>query len=261
MSNLNKICSVLSRFSTSRPFSHEWTFFAANTSYYAIISITQQKSWRKKKQKHFLLFRSEKTRQPITLLKICHMTQANMISFKQTHANGNNSYNRSFTIRIEQIFWCFYKTQTTQLFMKIKHYLQRNSKLCCYHLKCKKHRMIVGFTTNKCRSSHQRGSVRKGDLGNFAKFRGKHLCQSLFFNKVAGLKPSISLKKRSGTGVSCKFCEISKNNFFTQNTSGRLLLQVQEMYLRTLPETVVYQGHLDKREVLPRHHYKEREFC
>ena len=124
------------------------------------------------------------------------MTQANMISFKQTHANGNNSYNRSFTIRIKQIFWCFYKTQTTQLFMKIKHYLQRNSKLCCYHLKCKKHRMIVGFTTNKCRSSHQRCSVRKGDLGNFAKFRGKHLCQSLFFNKVAGLKPSISLKKR-----------------------------------------------------------------
>ena len=33
--------------------------------------------------------------------------------------------------------------------MKIKYYLQRNSKLCCYHLKCKKRRMIVGFTTNK----------------------------------------------------------------------------------------------------------------
>ena len=30
----------------------------------------------------------------------------------------------------------------------------------------------------------------------FAKFTGKHLCQSLFFNKVAGLKPATLLKKR-----------------------------------------------------------------
>ena len=32
-------------------------------------------------------------------------------------------------------------------------------------------------------SSHQRCSVRKGIFRNFAKFTGKHLCQSLFFNK------------------------------------------------------------------------------
>ena len=37
------------------------------------------------------------------------------------------------------------------------------------------------------RSSHRRCSVRKGVLTNFAKFAGKHLCQSLFLNKVAGL--------------------------------------------------------------------------
>ena len=28
--------------------------------------------------------------------------------------------------------------------------------------------------------------MKKGVLRNFAKFSGKHLCQSLFFNKVAG---------------------------------------------------------------------------
>ena len=33
--------------------------------------------------------------------------------------------------------------------------------------------------------------------------------------------------------------------------------QVQEMHLRTLPEIAVYQGHVDNREVLPRHCYKE----
>ena len=30
--------------------------------------------------------------------------------------------------------------------------------------------------------------MKKGVLRNFKKFTGKHLCQSLFFNKVAGLK-------------------------------------------------------------------------
>ena len=34
----------------------------------------------------------------------------------------------------------------------------------------------------------QRCSVKKGVLKGFAKFTGKHLCQSPFFNKVAGLQ-------------------------------------------------------------------------
>ena len=38
------------------------------------------------------------------------------------------------------------------------------------------------------RTHHPRCSVKKGVLKNFAKFTGKHLCQSLFFNKVAGLR-------------------------------------------------------------------------
>ena len=46
------------------------------------------------------------------------------------------------------------------------------------------------------RSSHWRCSVRKGVLRNFAHFTGKHLCQSLFFNQVAGLSPAVLLTKR-----------------------------------------------------------------
>ena len=38
------------------------------------------------------------------------------------------------------------------------------------------------------RSSHQRCSIEICVLKNFAKFTGKHLRQSLFFNKVAGLR-------------------------------------------------------------------------
>ena len=37
------------------------------------------------------------------------------------------------------------------------------------------------------RSSHQRCSVKKRVLRNFSKSTGKHLCQGLLFNKVAGL--------------------------------------------------------------------------
>ena len=47
------------------------------------------------------------------------------------------------------------------------------------------------------RSSHRRCSLRKGIVWNFAKFTRKHLCQSLFFDKVAGLRPATLLKKKT----------------------------------------------------------------
>ena len=58
---------------------------------------------------------------------------------------------------------------------------------------------------------------KKGALiKNFAKFFGKHPCQSLFLNKVAGLSHATLLKKRLAQVFSCEFCEISKNTFFTE---------------------------------------------
>ena len=50
--------------------------------------------------------------------------------------------------------------------------------------------------TRLYRSSHLRCSVKKGALKNSAKFTGKHLCQTLFLNKVAGLIPAALWKKR-----------------------------------------------------------------
>ena len=44
---------------------------------------------------------------------------------------------------------------------------------------------------------------KKGVLRNLAKFKGKHLCQRLFFYKVAGLRPETLLKKDSGKVFSC----------------------------------------------------------
>ena len=47
-----------------------------------------------------------------------------------------------------------------------------------------------------CRSSRPEVFCKKFVLRNFTKFTGTHLCQSLFFNKVAGLRPATLLKKR-----------------------------------------------------------------
>ena len=61
-------------------------------------------------------------------------------------------------------------------------------------------------------------SVRKGILRNFAKFTGKHLCQSLFFNKVGGLRFATLIKKEALAQVfSCEFCKISRNTFFIEH--------------------------------------------
>ena len=51
---------------------------------------------------------------------------------------------------------------------------------------------LLESTTEKLtnnRSSRQRCSIKIVVLKNFAKFTGKHLCHSLFFNIVAGLRP------------------------------------------------------------------------
>ena len=52
---------------------------------------------------------------------------------------------------------------------------------------------------------------KKGILRNFAKLTGKHLCHSLFFNKVAGLQ--LHKKETMPQVFSCEFCKIFKNIF------------------------------------------------
>ena len=74
-------------------------------------------------------------------------------------------------------------------------------------------------STRIYRSSHQRCSVRKGALRNFTKFTGKHPCQSLFFDKVAGLRktPVPECLFCLAQVFSSEFCEIFKNTFLTEH--------------------------------------------
>ena len=87
-------------------------------------------------------------------------------------------------------------------------------------------RLLQGYVYLTFRSSHRRCSLRKGVLRNFTKFTGKHLCQSLYFNKVAGLKTATLLKSRFWHRCfPVNFVKFLRTPFLS-NTSGRLLLQL-----------------------------------
>ena len=58
---------------------------------------------------------------------------------------------------------------------------------------------------------------KNGVYKTFLKFTRKDLCQSLFFNEVAGLRPLAQV-------FSCDFCEIFKNAYFTEHLQWLLLM-------------------------------------
>ena len=73
----------------------------------------------------------------------------------------------------------------------------------------------------KLRSSCPEVFYKKGALRNFKKFAGKHLCQRLFFNKVADLAWPATLLKKSLWHM-CFPVNFAKflTAPFLQNTSG-----------------------------------------
>ena len=83
------------------------------------------------------------------------------------------------------------------------------------------------------RSSHQRCSMQKGVLRHFTKFRGKHLCQSFFFNKVAGLQEHLFYRAPLDGCFQCYISLFSFNNYnwmfsFAMVSTFNILLCVVE---------------------------------
>ena len=97
------------------------------------------------------------------------------------------------------------------LYFGNQKYLQNFSKMArqnlfeiCWHI-FPPYGLNYKLSAANDRSSHQSCSIKKGVPRNFTKFTGKHLCQSLFFNKFANF-----IKKETlGQVFSCEFCEIS----------------------------------------------------
>ena len=82
--------------------------------------------------------------------------------------------------RALKIIYQDYNSSFKELLRKDKTKINKN-----VLVECQKQKSICILKDLIDRSSHWKCSVRKGVLGNFAKFTRKHLCQSLFFNKVA----------------------------------------------------------------------------
>ena len=84
------------------------------------------------------------------------------------------------------------------------------------------------------RSSRLEVFCTKGALRNCAKFTEKHLCQSLFFNKVAGLRACNFIKKE--TLAQCfpvNFAEFLRTPFITEHLWW-LFLEIQIKSLEIL---------------------------
>ena len=82
--------------------------------------------------------------------------------------------------RALKIIYQDYNSSFKELLRKDKTKINKN-----VLIECQKQKSICILKDLIDRSSHSKCSVTKGVLGNFAKFTGKHLCQSLFLNKVA----------------------------------------------------------------------------
>ena len=80
------------------------------------------------------------------------------------------------------------------------------------------------------RSSRPEVFCKKGVLKKFAKFSGKHLCQSLFFNKVAGGACNFIKKETLAQVFSCEFCKISKNTFFYRTPPVAASVLISPLY-------------------------------
>ena len=85
------------------------------------------------------------------------------------------------------------------------------------------------------RSSRPKVFCKKGVRRNLAKFTGKHLCQRLFCNKVASLRPATLLKKRLWHRCFPVNFERFLRTTFLQNTSGGCFSSSQLLYLSSFP--------------------------
>ena len=68
---------------------------------------------------------------------------------------------------------------------------------------------------------------RKGALRNFTKFTGKHLCQSLFFNKVAGAPATLFKKRLWHRGFPVNFVKFPRTPFYIEHLWWLLLMLIQ----------------------------------
>ena len=129
------------------------------------------------------------------------------------HPKNNRRHSKKCTknkyVCFNDVTWLI----TMKMRMKIKNKLQRYD--IYWYFKKILVFILIFLRAKRDRSSGLEMFCIKSVLRNLAKFTGKHLCQGLFLNKVAGLRPVTFPKKETLAQVfSCEICEITKNTFF-----------------------------------------------
>ena len=116
----------------------------------------------------------------------------------------------------------------------------------------------------KYRSSRLEVFCRKGVLTNFKKFTGKHLCQGLLFNKVAGLRTLTLLKKRFWYRCfPVNFSKFLKTPSITENLRWLLLkTPVNQLIFREeLVDLQLYYSRTFSQEVFKHMCFKHFKAC
>ena len=109
------------------------------------------------------------------------------------------------------------KWWVSSLILKVKDLEIFNSYFETYIVNIQSSEAATRGVCSRLRSSRPDVFWEKYVLRNFTKFTGKHLCQSLFFNKVAGGACNFIRKETLAQVLSYEFREISKNTFFSEH--------------------------------------------
>ena len=100
---------------------------------------------------------------------------------------------------------------------------------------------------NDYRSSRAEVFCKKGILRNFAKFTGKHLCQSLFLKKIVGPRPAILLKRRLWHRYfPANFAKFLRTPFLTEHLQWLLLWLVDDIKRRLILELFINRVGLNR---------------
>ena len=96
------------------------------------------------------------------------------------------------------------------------------------------------FILKSHRSSRPEVLRQKGVLENFTKFAGKHLCQSLFFNKVADLAPSGVISNNRFPFNNFVFIICQQSRWQKQNISYKVYLKVGKCPVSAFTKLIKY---------------------
>ena len=101
------------------------------------------------------------------------------------------------------ILWPIYRWIKSFQFLRLVNFQILALDRCKRFVKLRLMKLLIDLLLSSLKSSRPYVFYKKGVFKLFAKFTGKHLCHSLFFNKFAGLRPATAT--------------------FLQNTSKKLL--------------------------------------